>query len=150
MKMERAAILTICTSLVAASLLSGFGDSMSNRSVPELLRQRADIIQMVWYSEVTPEEGEELLKQIETHPLLSSDVMWLRRAEEGMDFAYVLDMEVVDWKQTSHSLAGTCYLAEIRWELEEYNRHVTEQRSYRIRTVQNSDGSILLSEFQAQ
>lgn len=150
MKMEKAAILTICTSLVAASLLSGFGDPLTGGSVPELLRQRADIIQMVWYSEVTPEEGEELLKRIETHPLLSSDVAWLRRAEEGMDFAYVLDMEVVDWKQTSRSLAGTCYLAEIRWELEEYNRHVTEQRTYRIRTVQKSDGSVLLSEFQAQ
>lgn len=145
---SKEAILTFCAVFIAIGLLSGFG-FLQEQNVAQLLKQRAEIIQLVWYSEVTPQEGEAMLKKIETHPLLSSDVEWLRKAEEGMDFAYVLDMELLELSQTSHSLAGTCYLAEIQWELEEYNQHVTQRCSYRIRTVEESDGTILLSEFQA-
>ena len=111
--------------------------------------RRSDIIQWVWYSELTPEQGEEMLKEIETHPLLGEDVAWLRKAEEGMGFAYVLDMEILEWNRTSRSCSGTCYTAEIRWQLEEYNQHVTEEYSYRIRTAEKNDGTVLLSEFEA-
>jgi len=144
---SKQAVLAFCAAFIATSLLSGFG-FLQERTIPQLLKQRADIMQMVWYSEVTPQEGEAMLKEIETHPLLSDDVEWLRAAEAGMDFAYVLDMEVLELKQTSRSLAGTCYLAEIQWELEEYNQHVTERRTYRIRTVRENDGTIRLSEFE--
>ena len=140
------AILGLCGLLILAGLLSGSG-FLEKGSVPDLLKKRAEIIQLVWYSELTPEEGEQMLNEIETHPLLAEDVAWLRAAEEGMGFAYVMDMEVLDLHQTSRSLKGTCYRADIRWELEEYNRHVTETYHYRIRTVISTDGHVRLSEF---
>ena len=147
-KRSETAILGLCAALITAGLFSGFGRS-EQQSVQELLMRRSDIIQWVWYSELTPEQGEEMLKEIETHPLLGEDVAWLRKAEEGMGFAYVLDMEILEWNRTSRSCSGTCYTAEIRWQLEEYNQHVTEEYSYRIRTAEKNDGTVLLSEFEA-
>ena len=140
-------ILGLCGAVVIAGILSGAGLNQG-KELERLLQKRSDIIQLVWYSELTPEQGEVMLKEIETHPLLGEDIYWLRSAEEGMDFSYVLDMEIIDLKQTSKSIAGTCYGAEIQWELEEYNRHVTEQISYRVRTVEKTDGTILISELE--
>lgn len=145
----RQAVVAFCAAFIAAGFLPNLGLPQES-AIPYLLKQRAQIMQMVWYSELTPREGAEMLQSIETHPLLSQDVEWLRKAEEGMEFSYVMDLEVIKLKQTSRSLAGTCYLAEIQWELEEYNQHITERRSYRIRTVKQNDGTIRLSEFEVQ
>ena len=89
-----------------------------------------------------------MLKHVETHPLLGEDVSWLRSAEEGMGFAYVLDLDVLNVNQTSVSSRGTCYVAEILWELEEYNQHISEKQTYRIRTVKEADGSVKLAELE--
>ena len=146
-KSLHSAILGLCGALIAASLLSGAGLSQGDE-LERLLQDRSDIIQLVWYSELTPEEGERMLKEIETHPLLGEDVAWLRQAEEGMDFSYVLGMEIRELTRTSRSQLGTCYRAEILWELEERNRHVTETHQYRIRTVDETDGTTRIAEFE--
>ena len=143
----RYSILLPCAAVIVTCLLSGFGFSPNSRTVQELLKQRSDIIQLVWYSQLTPKEGEAMLRTIETHPLLAQDVAWLRAAEEGMDFAYVLDMELLELTKTSRSVSGICYQADIRWEIAERGGRVTEYQNYSIRLKQQA-GKLLLAEFQ--
>jgi len=143
---RKSAILGLCGVVAASVLLIGSGSS-ERYLIQELLAKRSGIIQMVWYSSVTPSEGEAMLQDVEVHPLLGEDVTWMRAAEEGMGFAYVLDLDVLKLKQTSYSSRGTCYTAEILWELEEYNQHISETCTYRIRTVKDPDGTVKLAEF---
>ena len=144
---RKSTIWGLSSILVLSVFLTGYGNT-DREVIKDLLIKRSGIIQMVWYSSVTPSQGETMLKHVETHPLLGEDVSWLRSAEEGMGFAYVLDLDVLNVKQTSFSSRGTCYVAEILWELEEYNQHISEKQTYRIRTVKEADGSVKLAELE--
>ena len=112
---RKSTIWGLSSILVLSAFLTGYGNT-DREVIKDLLIKRSGIIQMVWYSSVTPSQGETMLKHVETHPLLGEDVSWLRSAEEGMGFAYVLDLDVLNVKQTSFSSRGTCYVAEILWE----------------------------------
>ena len=144
---RKSAILALTEILVLSILLTGSG-TPDRLEIKRLLIDRAGIIQMVWYSSVTPEQGETMLKEIEVHPLLGEDVAWLREAEAGMGFSYVMDMDILDLERTSVSARGNCYVAEILWELEEYNQHISEVHTYRIRTVRDLDGTMKIAELE--
>ena len=146
-KCRKQAIFVLIGTFILSILLIGSGNS-DRQLIKELLLQRSGIIQMVWYSSVKPNQGEAMLKEIEVHPLLGEDVEWLRTAEEGMGFAYVLDLDVLKLNQTSVSSRGTCYIADILWELEEYNQHISEILTYRIRTIKEPDGTVKLAELE--
>lgn len=144
---RKSTIWGLSSILVLSVFLTGYGNT-DREVIKDLLIKRSGIIQMVWYSSVTTSQGETMLKHVETHPLLGEDVSWLRSAEEGMGFAYVLDLDVLNVNQTSVSSRGTCYVAEILWELEEYNQHISEKQTYRIRTVKEADGTVKLAELE--
>ena len=146
-KCRKQAIFVLIGTFILSILLIGSGNS-DRQLIKELLLQRSGIIQMVWYSSVKPDKGESMLKEIEVHPLLGEDVGWLRAAEDGMGFAYVLDLDVLKLNQTSVSSRGTCYIADILWELEEYNQHISEIHTYRIRTIKEPDGTVKLAELE--
>jgi hypothetical protein len=67
--------------VIIAGIFSGFSEQSCTKIAESLLEERTRILQMAYYDRIKLDEVEEMLKQIETYPLLSEDIAYLRAAE---------------------------------------------------------------------
>jgi hypothetical protein len=82
--------------IIIAGFFSGFSERSYGQITEELLRERTKILQQAYYGGMGVDEAEKYLSRIETYPLLSEDIGYLRDMEaadmdsvKSMDFLEV-------------------------------------------------------------
>ncbi len=133
--------------IIFFSVFSGFASAADSTSVERLLRERTNIMHKVFFNEITPEKGEELLYEIAAQPLLASDIRSLREYE-NTDMDLVRDMEILVLEQTSALYGYRSYRGEILWYMRGVNGDYIQSVDYNI-VLKRSGSGYKLSEFTA-
>lgn len=135
--------LIIFMGVASASGLSG------EDSAALLLAERTAILQAAYYGEKALEEAEELLAQIETHPLLTEDITLLREGySAGTEMDRVAGMELISLERKSKLYEYVTYSAVILWDMQGLEGSYRQEIRYHI--VLKSDGRTWrLSEMEA-
>lgn len=131
--------------VIALSLLPGYSFRTDMTIVEDLLRERTAILKEAYYDQINIEETERRLYQIETQPLLSSDIETLRQSKET-EYDMVRDLTVVSVKKITKLYNYLSFQGELLWFLEGPEGNYTEVQAYGI-IVQDLGTSYKLSEF---
>ena len=133
--------------IIFFSVFSGFTKISDSFLVEELIRERTNILHGVYFNEIQPEKGEQLLYEIETQPLLASDIKTLREyADTDMDL--VKDLEILVLEQTSGLYGYKSYRADILWHMRGLDGDYIQSVDYGI-VLKKSGSGYKLSEFNA-
>ncbi len=133
------------TLIIFFSVFSGFTPASDTMLVEELVHRRAEILQAVFFREMEPEKGEQLLYEILTQPLLASDVRNIRNSTDT-DLDSVKDMEILMLEQTSGLYGNKSYRGQILWHMKGANGEYIQTVEYII-VLKKSLGEYKLSEF---
>lgn len=98
------------------TFFSGFSGTSDAILVEELLKERTEIFHKVYFHEIDAERGEKLLYEIETQPLLASDIKSLR-AFVDTDMDPVKSMQILVLEQISGLYGYKSYRSEILWHM---------------------------------
>jgi len=131
--------------VIVFSFFSGFTKGTDTYLVEELIKERTDILHKVYFHQIDPEKGEELLYEIETQPLLASDIRALRQfADTDMDM--VRDLEILVLEQTSNLYGKKSYRGDILWYMRGPSGDYVQSIDYSI-LLKKSGNLYKLSEF---
>lgn len=117
--------------VILLSLLSGFTGKTEENTVKELLRERTRILQDCYYGLLDQSEAEQALSEIETYPLLSSDIGSLREWDET-EVDIVEKMYFGSIKKTRSCFGKDAYQASIKWDVSGLSGDYTAEGDYHI------------------
>ena len=95
---------------------SGFSEQSFGQIAENLLQERTDLLQKAYYGGVSVDQTEKDLGLIETYPLLSEDVGYLRDMD-ATDMDRVKSMEFIETKQESKFFPYVSLTMTIRWHM---------------------------------
>ncbi len=98
------------------SVLSGFSDAADTSFAEELVKERANILSKVFFEQIDNDKAEDLLYEIETQPLLSSDIRSLREYD-NTDIDIVKSMEILAMDKVSDIYGYRSYICDILWHM---------------------------------
>lgn len=117
--------------VISLTLFSGFTHGSNLSIVEDLMRERSIILQQAYYGQIDLAETEARLFEIETQPLLESDIIILRRADESsMD--QVKDLAVLSVMQMTKLYNYLSFHVEIIWYMKGLEGDYTEEVNYGI------------------
>lgn len=131
--------------IIVLTFLPGFAPNSHQSMVEELLRQRTAILQDAYTRQVGIAEAEEALYEIETQPLLGSDVSYLRKTN-ATDFEFIRDLAVTSLEQTKRMYHMIVFQGEIQWFLVGPDGSYSESVPYCI-VIKDFGKTYKLSEF---
>ena len=112
-----------------------------------MLKERTEILHKVYFRKIEPERGEVLLYEIETQPLLASDIKSLR-AFVDTDLDPVKSMQILVLEQISGLYGYKSYRGEILWHMKGPDGDYVQSVDYNI-VLKKSGSGYKLSEFNA-
>lgn len=133
--------------IIFFTIFSGFANASDTMLVEELLQKRTEILHKVYFQEIELERGERLLYEIETQPLLASDIKSLR-AFVDTDIDPVKAMQILVLEQISGLYGYKSYRGEILWHLKGPEGDYIQSVDYNI-VLKKSGSGYKLSEFNA-
>ncbi|MGI6733104.1 MAG: hypothetical protein ACOX4J_02840 [Anaerovoracaceae bacterium] len=133
--------------IIFFTFFSGFAGTQDSMLVEELLKERTEILHKVYFREIEPERGEVLLYEIETQPLLASDIKSLR-AFVDTDLDPVKSMQILVLEQISGLYGYKSYRGEILWHMKGPDGDYVQSVDYNI-VLKKSGSGYKLSEFNA-
>lgn len=131
--------------IIALCLLPGYSYRTDLTIVEDLLRERTAILQQAYFDQIHVNETEQRLYEIETQPLLSSDIETLRLSKET-EVDRVRDLTVISVKKLTKLYNYLSFQGELLWYLEGPEGNYTEVQAYGI-ILQDLGSSYKLSEF---
>lgn len=102
--------------VIIAGFFSGFSGQSYSQIAENLLRERTDLLQNAYYGGISMDQAEKNLGQIETYPLLSEDVGYLRDMG-ATDLDRVKSMEFIEITQESKLFPYVSLTVTIRWHM---------------------------------
>lgn len=134
--------------VIIAGFFSGFSDQTYGRIAENLLRNRTDLLQDAYYGGMPAEQAEKKLSLIETYPLLSEDVGYLRSLK-ATDLDRVEHMEIIDIRQESKLFPYVSLTVTIRWHMSgAEGRYISENEYFVV--LKSVNDKYLLAEFNAK
>ena len=131
--------------IIIFSVFSGFTRGSDSALVEELIRERTDILHKVYFQQIDPEKGEQLLYEIETQPLLASDIRTLRQFTDT-DMDMIRDLEILVLEETSNLYGDKSYRSDILWYMKGLAGDYVQSVDYNI-LLKKSGDRYKLSEF---
>ncbi len=131
--------------VIVFSVFSGFTKGSDSSMVEELIRERTNILHQVYFHQINPQEGELLLYEIETQPLLASDIRTLRQYTDT-DMDMIRDLEILVLEQTSNLYGVKSYRGDILWYMKGLAGDYVQSVDYNI-MLKKSGNQYKLSEF---
>lgn len=131
--------------IICFTLISGFSGSSNSFMVEELLKERTGILHKAYYKQITIKQAEDLLYDIETHPLLTADIRELRNYEDT-DIDMVKDMNLLSLEKTSDIYGKKSYIGKIQWNMLGFEGNYIQAINYNI-VIKSSATGYKLSEF---
>jgi hypothetical protein len=102
--------------VIIAGFFSGFSEQSFGQIAEKLLRERTDLMQQAFYGSVPMDQAEKNLGRIETYPLLSEDVGYLRDMD-ATDLDRVRSMEFIETREESKLFPYVSLTVTIRWHM---------------------------------
>lgn len=133
--------------IICIALFSGFAGSSENSTVEKLLIERVNILHGVYTFQITADEAEKLLYEIETQPLLASDIRDLRTFS-ATDMDMVLDMEIIAIEKVTDLYGRKSFRGEVLWHMRGYGGDYIQSVDYSI-VMKKSTPNYKLSELLA-
>lgn len=117
--------------IILLSFLSGFTGKTEENTVKELLRERTRILQNCYYGLMDRNEAEKALFEIETYPLLSSDIQSLREWDET-EVDIVEKMYFGPIQKTRSCFGKDAYQVAVKWEVSGLSGDYVAEGDYHI------------------
>ena len=131
--------------VIIIGIFSGFRDLSTDKVVENLLKERTSLLQRAYYKTLEIEKAEESLQKIETYPLLSEEIYYLRAAE-ATDMDIIKHMEIVEQTQNKKMFGYISYDVVIRWYMNGANGDYISEHPYSV-VVKSTNEGYKLSEF---
>lgn len=100
--------------IIFMAFFPGFVNGSNTTIVRDLMMERTSILQEAYYGNMQIEEAERRLYQIETQPLLETDILALREAEYSQ-LDIIDDMRIVSLRQNTKLYDYLSFQGEIIW-----------------------------------
>lgn len=131
--------------MITAGIFSGFSQQSYSKIAESLLQERTTVLQMAYYQRIELDEAEEMLKKIETYPLLSEDIAYLKAAEPTqMDI--VKSMEFVETHEKNKLFGYVSLNTKIRWNMSGLSADYISDNEYSV-ILKSTKSGYKLSEF---
>ncbi|MBQ9931877.1 MAG: hypothetical protein IJO79_05925 [Firmicutes bacterium] len=124
--------------LLCGIFLSGFTAESDEALVRDLLLSRTLIMEQVLYGELSLEEGERRLAQIETQPLLKEDITAMRTWLDS-DLDVVRRLKILSLEKRTGLYGYRAFDALILWEMRGVTGSYTETVEYNVVLKQSGD-----------
>lgn len=131
--------------VIILGILSGFRDPSTDKIVGDLLKERTNVLQRAYYKTLEMEKAEESLQRIETYPLLSEDIYYLRAAE-ATEMDVIKHMEIVEQIQNKKMFDYISYDVVIRWYMNGLNGDYVTEHPYSV-VIKSTKEGYKISEF---
>jgi hypothetical protein len=132
--------------IILLSIFSGFSSGNGDVSpVKELIKERTNIMQKMLLSQINLEKAEELLYEIETQPLLSSDIRSLRDYKDT-DMDVVREMEVLALNPVSDIYGYKSFTGDVLWYMRGPDGDYVQSIDYNI-VIKKTGKKYKISEF---
>ncbi|HZK02166.1 MAG TPA: hypothetical protein VFC96_04805 [Anaerovoracaceae bacterium] len=131
--------------IICFTLFSGFSIESEQTMVERLLEERKDILHKVYFRQIDEKMGETLLYEIETQPLLTSDIRSLREyADTDMDV--VEGMEILALEKVTDLYGRKSFRGDILWHMLGHDGKYVQSVEYSI-VIEKAGTGCKLSEF---
>jgi hypothetical protein len=134
--------------VIIAGFFSGFSDQTYGRIAENLLRNRTELLQNVYYGSMPTDQAEKKLGLIETYPLLSEDVSCLRNLD-ATDLDKVELMEIIDIRQESRLFPYVSLTVTIRWHMSGAGSRYVSDNDYSV-VLKSVKNKYFLADFNAK
>lgn len=124
--------------IIAISILSGFSNPDAEKEAKKLLHMRTDLLQKAFYQQISLEEVEKKLSEIESYPLLTEDIHSLREWDASQ-LDLVKQMNIVSFKQEKNFMNYLTYKADIYWDMISLDENYTMKGRYYIVLKKEND-----------
>mgnify|MGYP000966073707 FL=1 len=131
--------------VIIAGIFSGFSEQSYTKIAESLLEERTTVLQMAYSGRIELDEAEEVLKRIETYPLLSEDIAYLRTAEPT-EIDIVKSMEFVETHQKNKLFGYVSLNTNIRWNMSGLSADYISDNEYSV-ILKSTKSGYMLSEF---
>lgn len=131
--------------LIIVGIFSGFSEQSYIKMAESLLEERTMVLQMAYSGRIELDKAEEMLKQIETYPLLSEDIAYLRTAEPTQ-IDTVKSMEFVETYQKNELFGYVSLNTNIRWNMKGLGTDYVSDNEYSV-ILKTTKSGYKLSEF---
>ena len=128
--------------------LTGAADTHDTRVVKKLLEKRSAVMESVLFGEITYDEGEKQLRQIEKGRLYTKDISALREYE-NTDLERIRKMDIVSIEKKSRIYDRMTFCIKIDWTVAGMDGVENITRKY-LAGVDVSDGDYRLISFEIQ
>ena len=109
-------ILITAAVCIIGLALTGAAGTHEARTVKKLLEKRSAVMESVLFGEITYEEGEKQLRQIETGRLYTKDISALREYEDT-DLERIRKMDIVSIEKKSRIYDRMTFCIKIDWTI---------------------------------
>jgi hypothetical protein len=131
--------------IISITFFFGYGSKSNPEMLKGLLMERTSILQQAYYGQIQTDKAENLLAQIETQPLLGTDIHTLRNSEP-MEMEMVVGMEIKSLKQIKKLYRYLTFRSEITWYMKGMNTTYSQTVDYHV-VLQSVGSNYKLSEF---
>ena len=118
----------VCIAVIA---LMGAAKNPEEKTVENLLRQRAAIMENMLFGKITYSEGEEKLKEVETGSLYNRDLENVKKYNDT-DFEAIDKMDVVSLEKKGQVYDIMNFQGEIKWTYNGYDGRYSTTDKYQI------------------
>lgn len=132
--------------VIIMSVLSGFTNQSNEVNVENLVTNRAHIMQRAFYNQISLQEAETQLAEIEVSPILTEDITNLRNWE-NQDLDVVKKINFISIEQKKNFMGYLTYNASISWDMCGLSEDYTMIGDYYI-VLKLIDDKYLLSKFE--
>ncbi len=131
--------------VIIAGISSGFSEQSCAKIAETLIQERTEVLQDAYYGRIDIDEAERSLGKIETYPLLSEDIGYLRNAEASQ-IDIVKYMEFIETEQEKKLFEYVSLNTHIRWHMSDLSVDYVSDNKYSV-VLKSTKTGYRLSEF---
>ena len=131
--------------IIIAGFFSGFTEQSCGQIAENLLKERTKVLQNAYYGKIEIDQAEKYLGRIETYPLLSEDIGYLRAADPAQ-LDIVKSMEFVEIKHESKMFHYISLQMKIRWYMSGLSSDYISDNEYSV-ILKSTKNGYKLAEF---
>ncbi len=125
--------------IIIAGFFSGFSRQSCVQVAENLLKERTKVLQKAYSGRIEMEQAEHQLARIETYPLLSEDISYLRKMEDT-DLDTVKSMEFLEVAEENKQFQYISLSVKIRWYMRGYDGDYISDNDYTVILDSARDG----------
>ncbi len=131
--------------IIIAGFFSGFSEQSCGQIAESLLVERTKILQDAYDGRMKADQAEKRLAGIETYPLLSEDIVNLRKFD-ATEIDTVNSMDFIEIRQENKTLDYVSLFVKIRWHMSGLESGYISDNEYSV-ILKETKGGYRLSEF---